>query len=435
MDLRTPTKRRTEPDKGIDMAESTVRDPKMEQAFRLIINIGMAAHAFGATSLRVESYLARTAQALGLKGEFMATPKYIYFVIWQHDDLQQHTNFAATPASAFDMTRLAELSDLVKQIELGVVTVTEGSAALDGINIDTGHPPTYNKTIVGLGYALAGAGFAIMLSLSWFDVFLATLLSLIVYATVLQAAYWPGLEHRLETSSGFVASVLANLAALLAPGSDASMVTLCALVMLLPGFSLTLGIAELSAQRVVAGMQRLVSGLLTTFKLFLGAAAGALLVMRFATIPDPASPFDIPAIWIWVSALCLTSGIAIAFQVRPRDFGWVVLGGVLAYAGVLVGNQFGYWQGSFLGAITLGIYSSLYAWILGRPESIVMLTAIMVLVPGAGAYRALQAAAMAGAASGLTAEWQVFVNILAILAGVLVAFTIVPTTSYVRNKD
>jgi len=112
--------------------------------------------------------------------------------------------------------------------------------------------------------------------------------------------------------------------------------------------------------------------------------------------------------------------------VRPKDFGWAVLGGVLAYAGVVVGSEFGFWQGSFVGALLLGVYANLFAWRLRRPSSIVILTAVMVLVPGAAAYRGLRAAEIGGAASGLAAEWQVLVNILAIIAGVFLAFTLVP---------
>ena len=408
------------------MTQPTFPDAKAEDAYRFIIKLGVVGHGVGVTPFRLESYLSRTAQALGLNGEFMSTLTSINFAIWQSDDLYQRTHFVTTSAPSFDMTRLAEVSDLVKQVEAGTVTLAEGSAALDDLDDKTGHPPTYNAALVGVGYALSSAGFAIMLSMSRFDALVAVVLSLVVYAIVLIAADRPALGRRVEVTSGLVVSVLASLLALHVPGSDAPMVTLCALVMLLPGFSLTAGMAELSTQHVVAGMQRLVSGVLTTFNLFLGATAGTLCVMQFSTIPDPATPPAMPAIWVFVPAIALVAGTAIVFQVRPKDFGWAVLGGVLAYCGVLVGNQFGFWQGSFVGAVTLGIFANIYAWLLGRPTSIVMLTAIMVLVPGAGAYRTLQAAATSGAASGLAAEWQVIINILAILCGVLVALTIVP---------
>ena len=122
----------------------------------------------------------------------------------------------------------------------------------------------------------------------------------------------------------------------------------------------------------------------------------------------------------------LVVGLAICFQVRHKDFGWAVLGGLLAYAGIVIGNQFGFWQGSFVGALLLGIYSNLFAWRLGRPTSIIMLTAIMVLVPGATAYRGLNVLETSGLASGFSAEWHVLVNIAAIIAGLVVAYSVIP---------
>jgi uncharacterized membrane protein YjjB (DUF3815 family) len=124
--------------------------------------------------------------------------------------------------------------------------------------------------------------------------------------------------------------------------------------------------------------------------------------------------------------VCLAVGLGLTFQVRPKDFGWTVLGGVLAYAGVVVGSELGFWQGSFVGALLLGVYANLFAWRLRRPTSIVLLTAVMVLVPGASAYSGFHAAEIGGAVSGLAAEWQVLVNIVAIIAGFFLAYTLVP---------
>ena len=50
----------------------------------------------------------------------------------------------------------------------------------------------------------------------------------------------------------------------------------------------------------------------------------------------------------------------------------------------------------------------------------------MLLVPGAAAYRGVQAWTTRGAIAGVSAEWQVLVNIGAIVAGILIAYTLTP---------
>lgn len=411
------------------MHDMTTAEITTERAFddacHFVIALDTEAHGYGVSSYRLESYLSRVTQALGLHGEFMVTPSYINFIFWRKGEAQQHSHFARMAATTFDMAKVSKIGELVNQIEDGTLSVDEGMSRLEEVGKQ---PPIYGHWPVALGYALSGSGFAVLLSVSWSDIFLAGLLSLVVYAIVLLAARSQWIAHTLELTTALVASILANAIAILVPGGDPFVVTLCALIVLIPGLALTLGLAELSAKHVISGMSRLMDGILTTLKLFIGAAIGTVMVNAVWTVPAAVAPPAIQPLWTWMFVVLLLVGLAIVFQVRPKDFAWTVLGGVLAYAGVVIGSKFGFWQGSFVGAVALGIYANLFAWRLQRPTSIVMLTAIMVLVlvPGAAAYRGLHAVATSGVMSGLTAEWQALVNIFAILAGLLAAYTLVP---------
>lgn len=394
-----------------------------DEACRFIIALGTVGHGYGVSSYRLESYLVRVARTLGLHGEFLVTPSYINFIFWRDGDVQQQSHFARMAPPTFDMDKLARVGELVDQVESRVLTVAEGATRLKSIGSQS---PIYGRWLVALGYVLSGAGFAVLLSVSWGDIFLAGVLSLAVYAVVLLAGRSRWVAHTLELSAAFVASVLANAAALFMPGSDAFIVTLCALIVLIPGLALTLGLAELAAKHVISGMDRFIGGVMITLKLFIGAAIGRVLVNALSAVPAAVTPPGIPAVWTWVFVTFLVVGLAVVFQVRPKDFGWTVLGGVLAYAGIVAGSHYGFWQGSFVGALVLGLYANLYAWRLRRPTSIVMLTAVMVLVPGAAAYRGLHAVETGGLVSGLGAEWHVLVNMFAILAGIVVAYSLVP---------
>ena len=407
---------------GAVNADSTEPDA-FDESCQLIIELGTVTHGYGVSSIRLEAYLTRVTRALGLHGEFIVTPSDINFIFSRQADARQHSHFSRMAASSFDLAKLAQVGELVDQVEAGTLSMEESVSLLKSVSEQ---PPIYGRWLVALGYALSGAGFAVLMSAAWSDVFLAGMLSLVVYVVVLLAGRWQWVAHTLEVTAATVASLLANAIALLTPGSDPFIVTLCAVIVLIPGLSLTLGLAELFAKNVLSGQNRLIGGILTTLKLFIGAAIGAAIVNAVSTVPAAVTPPGVAPVWAWTFLVCLVVGLALTFQVRPKDFGWTVLGGVLAYAGVVVGSEFGFWQGSFVGALLLGVYANLFAWRLRRPSSIVILTAVMVLVPGAAAYRGLRAAEIGGAASGLAAEWQVLVNILAIIAGVFLAFTLVP---------
>lgn len=110
------------------------------------------------------------------------------------------------------------------------------------------------------------------------------------------------------------------------------------------------------------------------------------------------------------------------FKVGLTDLAWVILAGELAYVGVLFGRQLGDWQGSFVGALILGLYVSLYAFRLRRPGSIVTLPGIMILVPGVAAYFGLNTLQTSGIIGALPAVAGVFTQIVAIMGVVCCRF-------------
>jgi len=107
------------------------------------------------------------------------------------------------------------------------------------------------------------------------------------------------------------------------------------------------------------------------------------------------------------------------FRVRRKELGWPVLGGLLVWLGVEAGSGLGFWQGTLAGAFLLTAASGLFARRSGLPGSIIMLPAVMVLVPGVAALKALYAAQTLGLAEGLRSTYQVVALIAAILGGVL----------------
>lgn len=276
---------------------------------------------------------------------------------------------------------------------------------------------------------MAGAGFAVLMSARWWDVLFAGLVSLLVFLLALAGPRYPSLAKRLELVSGAVAAIAADGLARLVPGGDPVLITLCGLVVLLPGYSLTMGTAELSARMVVTGLERFMGGVMTLLSLFVGAAVATVLLQQVFGLSDLQPLAGSPGVWPWVFAAVLTAGLAVIFQVRPKDFLWAVLGGVIAYGGSQLGAMFGYWQGSFVGAVFVGIYASLFALRLRRPMSIVLITAIMVLVPGGSALLGLEAGLKAGAVGVLSAEWHMLANVGAILAGLMAAHAILPPKS------
>ncbi len=394
----------------------------MDATYRFIITLGKKAQNSGVSSFRLQSYLKRVSEAFGLKADFMITPSYIHFV-FQRPGQPQLSYFQSAGGAAFEMNKLTRISSLVDRVTAGDLGLEEAEIELE--NIDQ-TPPVYGTWPVGVGYVLAGMGFAVLLSASWTDVGIAALLSAVVYGLVLMSGRLSWLAKPLEFVSALVAGILANVLAWFLPGSDAFTTTLCGVVVLIPGWGLTVGLAEITANMTASGLQRLINAILTTAKLFIGAMIGTWSVSGFLSIPPAMEVADKADFWPLIAVVGLMAGLSMIFQVRRDDFIWTITGGLLAYAGIVIGLRFGYWQGSFIGAMALGAFAYLYSWRYRRPSSIVMLTGIMILVPGAASYIGLYAGHSGSAVNVIEAEWRVFVIALAIIAGLIVPYTTLP---------
>ena len=394
----------------------------MDATYRFMITLGKKPQSYGVSSVRLQSYLKRVSEALGLQADFMITPSYIHYV-FQRPGQPQLSYFQSAGTAAFDMNKLTQISSLVDRVTSGDLGLEEAEIALKNVGQTS---PVYGRWLVGLGYILSGIGFAVLLSASWTDVMIAALLSAVVYGMVLMSGRLTWLARPLEFAAALVAGILAYILAWLSPGSDVFTTTLCGVIVLVPGWGLTVGLAEITGNMIASGLQRLISAILTSVKLFIGAMIGTWIVSGFLAIAPSLDVADQADFWSWIAVAGLMIGLAMVFQVRRDDVIWALAGGLLAYVGIVIGAWFGYWQGSFIGAMALGAFAYLYSWRYRRPTSIVLVTGIMILVPGAASIIGLAAGQSGSVADVIGAEWRVFVIAMAIIAGLIVPYTTLP---------
>jgi uncharacterized membrane protein YjjB (DUF3815 family) len=261
---------------------------------------------------------------------------------------------------------------------------------------------------------------------SWWDVLLAGLLSLVVFGLVqLSGRFGSWLAEWLPFSSAFVAGVLAVAAHALIPELNVVMVTLSAILVLIPGFSVTVGVVELLSNHIVSGSANLMNGLVYLVKQFAGAWLGIGLAGHlWSTATVSGTPVD--GRWLWLAMPALIIGLCVVFQTSRRDLFWAILGCGIAYGGILLGGAIaGGNLGNLIGTTLAVIFANLWGRKTRRPTSIVMLPAIILLVSGSIGFRGLMAVAVGQTATGEQQFLQMFVVALTIAAGLLVGNTLV----------
>ena len=70
-----------------------------DDAWVFILKVGVAAHKYGSTSTRLESFLTSLAKSFGYQGEFNSSPVEIRFGLRETPDSQERVEVMATPVS------------------------------------------------------------------------------------------------------------------------------------------------------------------------------------------------------------------------------------------------------------------------------------------------------------------------------------------------
>ncbi len=395
-----------------------------DDARRFIIKVGLAAHSYGSTASRLQSFLVGLAKKFGYEGIFRTTPSEIVFALRESPESPQRVELIATPAPGVDLDKLARLGDLLNEVKSGTLSLADAPARVDAI--DQVRPP-WGKLATLLGYAFVGLGLAPLLGGGWSDAFVATLFSILVYGMVLLSArLGPSASAWLPFSSAFVVGLLATVVKLWLPELNLVLVILSAIAILLPGYTISLGAGELVAQHIVSGAANLTSGLVCLVSQiaggWLGIATASLAVSAAAA--EPATPVD--PVWVQLLFPFLLVGLCLAFQTSRRDLPWAVLVSGIAYLGVMAGSSvLDANLGNLVGTIAAVVIANLWGRKTGRPASIVLIPAIVMLVSGTIGFRGLASMAQGELLVGAEQFGQMFVVALTIVAGIMVGYTMV----------
>lgn len=405
-----------------------------EAKCELIDRLGAKALGYGVSSFRLETCLTRLARNFGLQSEFTITPERLVSVLWREGEEGQRIHVSRARDLGISMSGVAELEDLVRQFESERLPAEECIRKLTEIKKQA---KPFGPALLAVAFGLIGASFAVLMALSWRDVLIGGGLGVVTFGVVLLLGRSSRAARLINPLAAMVASSLAcTIAATVAPGSRTALVTLCALICLIPNPGLVLGIGELSAGHFISGAIRLISAAVTMVELAFGAFLGTALASAIWLMPPSSKSTGVGSEWVWPAVAVLGTGLAMLFQVRLKEIAWVVAACLLAWAGIVVGGKLmGSGPGDLMGAMILGLFANTYA-LRGRgAASVILLPGLMVLAPGYASYLGLNTLQTSGVDAGFVAEFKVFVTVAWIIGGLFIANTVIPPTSAVSRDE
>jgi uncharacterized membrane protein YjjP (DUF1212 family) len=391
-------------------------------AREFVIKLGRALHQYGHPAHRLEEVLVTVCRPLGLEGQFFSMPTAL-FASFGHAGEQRTFQLRIDPG-AVELGKLVRLHAIAGDVAQGLLTPAQGSAEVDAL---VQGPPPYGPVLSTLAFAATSAAAARFFGGGLREIGLSTLIGLCIGLIALGTTRYHTVARVFEPLAAAVAALLAALAAKAFGPVSVYTATVAGLIVLIPGFSLTVAMIELATRNLVSGTARLAGAAGTFVAIGFGVALGTRLAAAIVGAPAAVTPHPLPLWTEWVALAVAPVGFTVLLRARPADVGWIGVAGALGFGGTRLGAiVLGPELGAFAGALALGVASNAYGRALGRPEIVPLVPGMLLLVPGSLGFRSLASLVEGQTIPGVEAAFRMTLVAVSLATGLLFSNVLLP---------
>jgi uncharacterized membrane protein YjjP (DUF1212 family) len=406
------------------MAASSFAAVQEDPKAIFVVQLARELHRAGVASDQLEQTIESIAQVLGLQVEIFALPTNITFAVGPRY-AQQIVMLRMNPGRV-NLRKLALLNEIFDDLQNARIDLHEAIEQLRGLDKRCPPPPVH---MTMLGLAAVAVGVAVLLGGGIHELIVAALIGISTGALSFFTTRNAVMDRLFEVFAAFIATLIVAAYTHEIHAVNLYISIVAGVVVLLPGYSLTLALHELANQDLIAGTARLGRVFAILLSLGCGAFLGfAVVGASFAHTAD-VRPQPLGSAF-WVAAVVLLSfGLSVDLDARLRDFAWVLLASIVAlgtsYAFSTVPGA--HQVAPFLASLVCGLVANGGAKFLRVPQPVFLIPAIHVLVPGSLSYQSVLwiVSTKNYADAGTLAANALIVAVL-IVAGLLLSQLIVP---------
>ncbi len=393
--------------------------PRRDKPVGFILRLSKALHTYGLPAYELEHTMNGCAEALGYGIQCMSLPTSISMTLMPPEGEPQTYLIRVAPGEV-NLEKLRKTTEIAQQVIADTISCEEGAKKLKLISEA---PSRYPNLIVIFAFALVSASISRIFSGGINEMFSSAAIGLVVGSIAVASRSRPLLEHLLPSTCAFFATILAIMIDHYYTYNIAiSVVIISGLIILLPGLSLTIAMAELATQNLVSGTARL-SGAATVFiQLAFGSALAVEIGRLLAFDVHHVVLTPVPPWTIWLAAATAAIGLVPLFEARKKDTGWFLLASLSAFTTVFFASKLlGASLGAFCGAITIGLLAKLGSRLFGIPGAMIMMPGFIILVPGSVGYRSILSLVEKDILGGLETAFNVLIIGISLVAGFLIS--------------
>ncbi len=396
-----------------------------EELADYIVEIGGTLVAYGCSSYRLEEVIRAVARSDGFEAEAFAIPTGLFIELRGRGMTSPLTRMVRVKEWGVDLDRLTRVDEIFNDVADDKITIRTGRERLRALKLEPARYPLFLKY---LATAMASAAAAVFFRGRPGEVAMAGAIGLFVALLGQLLAKNPSGRFLVELLGGFAAATAAWIVTRLQPNLSREVLVLSGIITLIPGMTLTTGLAELARKNLVSGSARLMEAF-AAFLLIIFGIALALGIERVSAgkLPDAHAragmPFELQILAVFGAAIAF----AVLFNVPKRylwsaivsaGIGWITAGfGTRYLPGQLA---------AFGAALAVCVFSNLAARITQRPAQLFQLPGMTLLVPGSFGFLSLEAFLRGELAGGATKAFEMLLIAGGLVAGILMANVLLP---------
>lgn len=401
------------------LADSQPRDERTRARIAFVIELARRLHQYGAAAPRLEQAIGNVAQQLGLVCDVLSTPTSIVlsFGAPGGDGLADITQVVRIAPGDVNLARLCRADEIADRVADGSLDPRRGMAQLRALGRPLSRAALWAMIA---SYGLSAASVAVLFRTSGPDALVAGVIGVLI-GGIMAAGYGrPRLSAASDAIAALVATFIATMVSAWLLPLALKLVVLSALIVLVPGMSLTNAVRELTSQHLASGVARFAGAAATILKLTFGTIAAAQVCAVAHIVPAARSLPPLPLWMQWPALLVAAVAFAMLFQTARRDYPLVLVAVIVGYlATYWSGNALGTPFGVFIGGLVLSAGSNLYARIMHRPGALVREPGVLLLVPGSVGFRSVSDLLNNQIASGTHIAVLLVTMLISLVAGLL----------------
>ena len=301
------------------MRASTPAAEDADSALALLLSAARGAQACGYGAEDTERLVSELAAQLGMADvQVSSLPTQLQLAIGIPG--QQRMVLLRTEPRPVDLDRIVRLDAVAREVKAGRIGPREASVRIDAIGRS---PPPYPPPMVLFAYCLAAAGAVLLFGEDAPEAVTAAVAGLAVGAVAVVRSRVRELDLTAELVSAFLAGFICQTASARVWPLDPRVATLGAVVVLLPGFTLTQAVRELQTRNLLSGLSGLGATSVSFFALVIGGVLGGALGARLFG-PARVPPVDELPAWLFLlgaAALGLAAVVVLRAPAREAPVG------------------------------------------------------------------------------------------------------------------